>query len=65
MPTGISLNARMQHLSPQLQNEIIDVIGNGIISAKIISKIIETKIFSILADEVTIASMENLAHPFL
>ena len=33
------------YLSPRSQNEIIDVIGNGIIRAKIISEIIETKFF--------------------
>ena len=49
------------YLSPRSQNEIIDVTGNGIISAKIISEIIETKFFSILADEVTSHNVEHLA----
>ena len=47
--------------SPRLQNEIIDVIGNGIIRAKIISEIKETKFFSILFDEITSHNVEHLA----
>ena len=46
------------YLSPWSHNEII---GNDIIRAKIISEIIETKFFSILADKVISHNVEHLA----
>ena len=46
------------YLSPQTQNEIIDVIGNHMIQKKIIEEIKEAKYFAIMVDEVTSHNQE-------
>ena len=41
-----------QYLSPQIQNEIIDIIAYGILQKDLIDEVKKTKFFTILADEV-------------
>lgn len=45
--------------SPQIQNELIDIIGN-ILQKRIVSEIIESKFYSVSADEVTSHNKEIL-----
>ena len=49
------------HMSPQTQNELIEVMGKHIILHNIISELKEARFFSILADEVTSHNVEHLA----
>lgn len=44
-------NGRVTYLSPQSQDEMIEVIGKQFIQAKIVQEILEAKFYSILADE--------------
>ena len=48
------------YLSPRSQNDIISVIGNDLIRAKLITEIKEARYFSILADEVASHNVEHL-----
>ena len=48
------------YLSTQIQNEIIDIVGNDIILKPLVVEILKAKIFSILADEVTVHNIEQL-----
>ena len=48
------------HLSPQTQNELINIIGYDVILSKIVSDIKEAKYFSVLADEVSCHNVEHL-----
>lgn len=49
------------YVSPQTQNELINIIGKQIIQRKIIEEVREAQYFSILADEVTSHNQEQLA----
>ena len=49
------------HMSPQTQNELIEVMGKHIILRQIVIEVKRAKYFAILADEVTVHNMENLA----
>ena len=49
------------YLSPQTQNELLDVIGKHIILRNIVKEIKEAHFYSICADEVTSHNTEQLA----
>ena len=49
-------------VSPQTQNEMIDVIGRQIILQSILDELNDAPLYSILADEVTSHNMEHLSH---
>ena len=53
-------NRRVTYLSPQSQNEMIQVIGKQFIQRKIVQEIIEAKYYSILADKATSHNEEKL-----
>lgn len=48
-------------LSPQSQDEMIEVIGKQFIQAKIVQEILEAKFYSILSDEATSHNEEKLS----
>ena len=50
-------------ISPRIQNEIVDIIGKCIIQKLILEEIKKTKLFSVMADEVT--SQKKLAMPYV
>ena len=52
---------RVTYLSPHSQNEMIDVIGEHFIQRKIVEEILESKYYSILADEATSHNEEKLS----
>ena len=41
------------YLSPETQNEMIDVIGNRMIQSKIVQEVKDARIYTIMVDEVT------------
>ena len=49
------------HMSPQTQNELLEIIGKHIILRDIVSEIVKSKYYSVLADEVTSHNTEHLA----
>ena len=49
------------YMSPQIQNELLDVMGKHIVLRDIVHDIKEAKLYSICADEVTSHSTEELA----
>ena len=49
------------HMSPQTQNELLEVIGKHIILRDVVEEIIQAKYYSVLADEVTSHNTEHLA----
>ncbi len=49
-----------KHLSPQTQNELINIIGYDVILSKIVSEIKKAKYYSVLADEVSCHHVEHL-----
>ena len=49
------------HMSPQTQNELIEVMGKHIILRQIVNEVKRAKYFAILADEVTAHNVEHLA----
>ena len=49
------------YMSPQTQNEIIDIIGKKVIQKNLVEEVNRAKFFSILADEVTSHNQEQLA----
>ena len=53
--------SRATYLSPQSQNEIIDVTGNHYIKKKLVKEILESRYYAILADEDTSHNEEKLA----
>ncbi|KAK3737215.1 hypothetical protein QZH41_011272, partial [Actinostola sp. cb2023] len=53
-------NRRVTYLSPQSQNEMIQVIGKHFIQRKIVQEIKDAKYYSILADEATSHNEEKL-----
>ena len=53
--------SRVTYLSPQSQNEMIDVIGKHYIQKKLVKEILESKYYAILADEATSHNEEKLA----
>lgn len=50
-----------KYTSPQIQNEMIEVIGHDFIQKSLIEEIQQAKYFSILADEVTSHNIEQLS----
>lgn len=50
-----------KYLSPRIQNEMIEVIGKHIIQAAILAEIKQAEFFTILADEVSSHSQEEMA----
>ena len=48
-------------MSPQTQNEVIDIIANHIILGDLVSEMKQAKLYSIMADEVTSHNLEQLA----
>ena len=54
--------SRVTYLSPQSQNEKIDVIGKHYIQKKLVKEILESKYYAILADEATSHNEEKLRH---
>ena len=48
------------YLSPQIQNELIDILGNDIILTSIINEIKEAKFYAILVDEATSHNVEQM-----
>lgn len=53
--------SRVTYLSPQSQNEMIDVIGKHYIQKKLVKEILKSKYYAILADEATSHNEEKLA----
>ena len=53
--------SRVTYLSPQSQNEMIDVIGKHYIQKKLVKEILESKYYAILADEATSHNEEKLS----
>ena len=49
------------HMSPQTQNELIEIMGKHIVLRGIVEELKEAKYFAILADEVTSHNVEHLA----
>lgn len=49
------------YMSPQTQNDVLDILGNDFILHDIITEVKEAKFYSILADEVTSHNVEHLA----
>ena len=49
------------HMSPQTQNELIEIMGKHIFLRGIVEELKEAKYFAILADEVTSHNVEHLA----
>ncbi|XP_037534998.1 zinc finger MYM-type protein 1 [Nematolebias whitei] len=49
------------YISPQTQNEILDIMGNDFILSGLVTEIKEAKFYSILADEVTSHNIEHMA----
>ncbi len=49
-----------KHLSPQTQNELINIIGYDVILSKIVSEVKRAKYYSVLADEVSCHNVEHL-----
>ena len=49
------------YMSPQTQNELLDVIGRQIILRHLLEEIKSAKFFTVLADEVTATNTEHLA----
>ena len=56
-----TVSSRVTYLSPQSQNEMIDVIGKHYIQKKRVKEILESKYYAILADEATSHNEEKLA----
>jgi len=50
-----------KYTSPRIQNELVDIIGNGIILTSILDEVREAKYFSVLADEVASHNAEEMA----
>ncbi|CAH3108699.1 unnamed protein product, partial [Pocillopora meandrina] len=57
----LKTGGRVNHLSPQSQNEMIEVIGKHFIQKKIVEEILEAKYYSILGDEATSHNEEKLS----
>ena len=57
----LKTGGRVTCLSPQSQNEMIDVIGKHFIQKKIVEEILESKYYSILADEATSHNEQKLS----
>ena len=53
--------AGVTYMSPQIQNELLDVIGQHIILRGLLEEIKSARVFSVLADEVTATNVEHLA----
>lgn len=53
--------SRFTYLSPQSQNEMIDVIGKDYRQKKLVKEILESKYYAVLADEATSHNEEKLA----
>ena len=53
---------RVTYLSPQSQNEMIDVIGKHYIQKKLVKEILESKYHAILADEASSPNEEKFCH---
>ena len=51
----------MTYMSPQKQNDLLDVIGRRIILRVLLEEIKSAKFFIVLADEVTATNIEHLA----
>jgi len=59
---NIQLSSRnMTYTSPLIQNEFIEIIGQGIILKNLLEEIKAAKLYSIMADEVTGHNKEQLA----
>lgn len=54
--------SRVTYLSPQSQNEMIDVIGKHYIQKKLVKEILESKYYAILADEARSHNEEKLRY---
>lgn len=52
-------SARVTYISPQSQNEMINVIGKHYLQKKLVKEILESRYYAILADEVTISHNEE------
>lgn len=52
-------SARVTYISPQSQNEMIDVIGKHYLQKKLVKEILESRYYAILADEGTISHNEE------
>ena len=57
----LKTGGRVTYLSPQSQNEMIEVIGKHFIQKKIVEEILEAKYYSILGDEATSHNEEKLS----
>ena len=57
----LKTGGRVTYLSPQSQNEMIEVIGKHFIQKKIVEEILEAKYYSILGDEATSHNKEKLS----
>ena len=57
----LKTGGRVTYLSPQSQNEMIEVIGKHFIQKNIVEEIIEAKYYSILGDEATSHNEEKLS----
>ena len=58
----IQLSSRnVTYMSPLIQNEIIEIIGQDIILKSLVEEIKAAKLYSIIADEVTSHNKEQLA----
>ena len=57
----LKTGGRVNYLSPQSQNEMIEVIGKHFIQKKIVEEILEAKYYSILGDEATSHNEEKLS----
>ena len=59
---NIQLSSRnVTYMSPLIQNEIIEIIGQDIILKSLVEEIKAAKLYSIIADEVTSHNKEQLA----
>ena len=57
----LKTGGRVTYLSPQSQNEMIEVIGKHFIQKKIVEEIVEAKYYSILGDKATSHNEEKLS----
>ena len=57
----LKTGGRVTYLSPQSQNEMIEVIGKHFIQKKIVEEILEAKYYSIFGDEATSHNEEKLS----
>ena len=61
LATHIASSSKTSYLSPDIQNQIINIIGSEVIRPALIQEVVDSKYFSVLCDEATSSKKEYMS----